>query len=53
MIEATKTDEYWDDVFGGHADAGGFDNRPYHLKIIDHLATVWFAKKDSKTRTSI
>ena len=42
MIRATKTEEFWEDVFGGHADAGDFDNRPYHLKIIDNLAAVWF-----------
>ena len=42
MIKATRTDEFWEDVYGGHADAGDFDNRPYHLKIIDNLAAVWF-----------
>ena len=42
MIRATRTDEFWEDVYGGHADAGDFDNRPYHLKIIDNLAAVWF-----------
>ena len=42
MIKATQTDEYWEDVYGGHADAGDYDNRPYHLKIIDNLAAVWF-----------
>ena len=42
MIKATMTEEYWDDVYGGHADAGDYDNRPYHLKIIDNLAAVWF-----------
>ena len=42
MIKATRTEEFWEDVYGGHADAGDFDNRPYHLKIIDNLAAVWF-----------
>ena len=42
MIRATQTDEFWEEVYGGHADAGDFDNRPYHLKIIDNLAAVWF-----------
>ena len=42
MIKATCTEEYWEDVYGGHADAGDYDNRPYHLKIIDNLGAVWF-----------
>ena len=42
MIKATCTEEYWEDVYGGHADAGDFDNRPYHLKMIDNLGAVWF-----------
>ena len=42
MIRATRTDEFWEDVYGGHADAGDFDNRPFHLKLIDNLAAVWF-----------
>ena len=46
MIEATKTDEYWEDVYGGHADAGDYDNRPYHLRMVDGLAAVWHAKKE-------
>ena len=46
MIKATKTDEFWEDVYGGHADAGDYDNRPYHLKIIDNLAAVYFFNKD-------
>ena len=45
MIKATKTEEFWEDVYGGHADAGDFDNRPYHLKMIDNLAAVWFFNK--------
>ena len=47
MIKATRTDEFWEDVYGGHADAGDFDNRPYHLKIIDNLAAVWFFNKEN------
>ena len=47
MIRATRTDEFWEDVYGGHADAGDFDNRPYHLKIIDNLAAVWFFNKEN------
>ena len=47
MIKATRTEEYWDDVFGGHADAGDFDNRPYHMKIIDNLAAVWFFNSEN------
>ena len=47
MIKATRTDEFWEDVYGGHADAGDFDNRPYHLKIIDNLAVIWFFNKDN------
>ena len=47
MIKATRTDEFWEDVFGGHADAGDFDNRPYHMKIIDNLAAVWFFNSEN------
>ena len=46
MITATKTDEYWEDVFGGHADAGDYDNRPYHLQMIDVLACVFLLRKN-------
>ena len=46
MIKETRTDEYWEDVFGGHADAGDFDNRPYHLQIIDTLACVFLLRKN-------
>ena len=47
MIKATRTEEFWEDVFGGHADAGDFDNRPYHMKIIDNLAAVWFFNSEN------
>ena len=46
MIKETRTDEYWGDVFGGHADAGDYDNRPYHLQMIDVLACVFLLRKD-------
>ena len=46
MIKETRTDEYWEDVFGGHADAGDYDNRPYHLQMIDVLACVFLLRKD-------
>ena len=46
MIKTTKTEEYWEDVFGGHADAGDFDNRPYHLQMIDVLACVFLLRKN-------
>ena len=46
MIKLTKTDEFLEDVFGGHADAGDFDNRPYHLQMIDVLACVFLLKKN-------
>ena len=26
MIKATRTEEYWEDVYGGHADDGDYDN---------------------------
>ena len=45
MILETKTDEFWEDVFGGHADAGDYDNRPYHLQIVDILGCVYLLKK--------
>ena len=46
MIKETRTDEYWEDVFGGHADAGDYDNRPYHLQMIDVLACVFLLRKN-------
>ena len=46
MIKETKTEEYWEDVFGGHADAGDYDNRPYHLQMIDVLACVFLLRKN-------
>ena len=46
MIQETKTDEFWGDVFGGHADAGDYDNRPYHLQMIDVLACVFLLRKN-------
>ena len=46
MIKLTKTDEYWEDVYGGHADAGDYDNRPYHLQIVDTFACVFLLRKD-------
>ena len=46
MIKETRTDEYWEDVFGGHADAGDYDNRPYHLQMIDILACLFLLKKN-------
>ena len=32
MIKETKTDEYWEDVCGGHDEIGDYENRPYSLK---------------------
>ena len=46
MIKAIKTEEFWEDVYGGHADAGDYDNRPYHLKIVYGLAAGFLLKKD-------
>ena len=46
MIKETKTEEYWEDVFGGHADAGDYNNRPYHLQMIDVLALVFLLRKN-------
>jgi endoglucanase len=46
MIKETRTDEYWEEVYGGHADAGDYDNRPYHLSMIDVLACVYLLRKD-------
>ena len=46
MIKETRTDEYWEEVYGGHADAGDYDNRPYHLSMIDILACVYLLRKD-------
>ena len=46
MIKETKTEEFWEDVYGGHADAGDYDNRPYHLQIVDILGCVYLLKKN-------
>ena len=46
MIKETRTKEYWDDFFGGHADAGSYDNRLYHLQMIDFLACVFLLRKN-------
>ena len=46
MIKQTRTDEFWEDVYGGHADAGDYDNRPYHLQMIDVLACVFLLRKN-------
>ena len=46
MIKETSTETYWEDVFGGHADAGDYDNRPYHLQMIDVLGCVFLLRKN-------
>ena len=46
MIKETRTEIYWEDVFGGHADAGDYDNRPYHLQMIDILGCVFLLRKN-------
>jgi len=41
MIKATLTNEFWPEVNGGHADAGDYDNRPYHLRMIEEITALY------------
>ena len=46
MIKETKTNEYWEEVDGRHTDAGDYNNRPYHLDMIDILTCVYLLRKE-------
>lgn len=41
MVKATATDEELPDVYGGWWDAGDFDRRSYHFRIVECLLTAY------------
>ncbi len=46
MNKEIKIEEYWEEVDGRHTDAGDYNNRPYHLDIIDILTFVYLLRKE-------
>jgi len=41
MVKATATDEELPDVYGGWWDAGDFDRRNYHFRVVECLLTAY------------